>query len=127
MQWFILSITAFVIFSSYFRCKHGNLPDPGEFGEDTLRYFGWNDRFLLPFINETRVDRLRNAQQSNYTTRMSENDLSSWSRWSFNATRRNCVHKNSNILLSLPHTEDVVELEERSNFTNELRRKCAVC
>ena len=118
----------FLVFISFFRCKHGNLPDPGEFGQDTLRYFGLNDRFLLPFINETRVDRLRNAQQTNYTTRISENDLSLWSRWSFNAIRRNCVHKNSNTLLSLPLKEDDVgELEERRNFTIELRRECAVC
>ena len=51
----------------YFRCKHGALPDAGEHGEDPLRYFGWHERFLVPFVNRTRVARLRE-----YTSRQNE-------------------------------------------------------
>ncbi|KAL7522629.1 hypothetical protein ACHAWX_007592 [Stephanocyclus meneghinianus] len=111
---------------TYFRCKHGNLPDPGEFGEDTLRYFGWNERFLLPFVNETRVDRIRREMEINGTLHIDPN-LSLWSSWSFNATRRKCVHEGANRLLSLPYTEDVHILEERKNLTMELRSLCSVC
>ena len=112
---------------SFFRCKHGNLPDPGEFGQDTLRYFGWNERFLLPFINETRVDRLRSLATLNDTMLAKEVDLSLWSQWSFDATRRKCVHEGANRLLSLPYTEDLDLLEERKNLTIELKKSCAVC
>eukprot|EP00804_Cyclotella_cryptica_P029825 CCRYP_010761-RA/>CCRYP_010761-RA protein AED:0.15 eAED:0.15 QI:0/-1/0/1/-1/1/1/0/622 len=112
---------------THFRCKHGNLPDPGEFGEDTLRYFGWNERFLLPFVNETRVDRIRMALESNSTLDTHPADLSLWSRWSFNATRRKCVHEGANRLLSLPYSEDLTVLEERKNLTMELRSLCSVC
>jgi hypothetical protein len=112
---------------THFRCKHGNLPDPGEFGEDTLRYFGWNERFLLPFVNETRADRIKRAMQINGTLHIDPIDLSLWSRWSFNATRRKCVHEGANRLLSLPYSEDVNVLEERKNLTMELRSLCSVC
>eukprot|EP00986_Skeletonema_menzelii_P016842 scaffold16119_cov155-Skeletonema_menzelii.AAC.4 len=43
----------------YFRCKHGALPDPGEHGEDSLRYFGWHERFIQPFVNRTRLTKLK--------------------------------------------------------------------
>jgi hypothetical protein len=108
----------------FFRCKHGNLPDPGEFGEDNLRYFGWNERFLLPFVNETRVDRLRRVLETNISNKV---DFLLWSRYSFNATRRKCVHEGANRLLSLPYSEDIDEIEERRNLTMELKRLCSVC
>jgi hypothetical protein len=113
---------------SFFRCKHGNLPDPGEFGQDTLRYFAWNERYLLPFIRETRVDRMRKSYyDANVTSTVNEVDLSQWSRWSFNATRRQCVHEGANKLLSLPYSEDENVLEQRKNLTSELRELCSVC
>lgn len=77
--------------ASFFLYKHGNLPDPGEFGEDTLRYFGYHERFVLPFVNETRVNMLKRALQTNDTIAVNEVDVSLWSQWSFNATRRGCV------------------------------------
>jgi hypothetical protein len=43
----------------YFRCKHGVLPKAGEHGENPLRYFGWRERFLAPFVERIRVTRLR--------------------------------------------------------------------
>lgn len=113
---------------SFFQCKHGNLPDPGEFGEDTLRYFGWNERFLVPFINETRVDRLAKALERNgYAASIGHVDLPLWSRWSFNATRRKCAHDGANRLLSFPYSEDAYELEVRKNLTLELQMLCSVC
>jgi hypothetical protein len=112
---------------SFFLCKHGNLPDPGEFGQDTLRYFGRDERFLLPFINETRVDKLKSLVTLNDTMAIREVDLSLWSRWSFNSTRRICVHEGANILLSLPDTEDMDVLEERRNLTIKLQNSCSVC
>ena len=48
----------------YFLCKHGGLPDAGEHGDDPLRYFGWHERFLVPFVNRTRVTRLREYYMS---------------------------------------------------------------
>ena len=43
----------------YFRCKHGALLDAGEHGENPLRYFGWRNRFLAPFVDRIRVTQLR--------------------------------------------------------------------
>ena len=129
----------------YFRCKHGGLPDAGEHGEDPLRYFGWHERFLVPFVNRTRVTRLREYYMSrrllNETAyvvyaRMKRDrrgrtrdgdadtaaaDPSPWAAWMFNATRRRCVHEAVNALLSMPPSE------ERANLTRQFRDSCSVC
>jgi hypothetical protein len=126
----------------YFRCKHGALPDAGEHGEDPLRYFGWHERFLVPFVNRTRVTRLREyTSRPNATisvdTRMekldrrkrtrdddvdtTEEDPSPWAAWTFNATRRRCVHEAVNALLSMPSSE------ERTLLTKRFRDSCSVC
>ena len=117
--------------ASFFICKHGNLPDPGEFGEDTLRYFGYHERFALPFINKTRVDMLKIVLQTNDTMAVNEVvDLSLWSRWSFNATRRACVHEGANQLLSLPKESQYQEGADkfiRFLSLTRLQKLCSVC
>lgn len=110
----------------FFRCKHGALPDAGEFGQDTLRYFGWNERFLMPFVNETRVTRFSNSRIGVEVGNPTENGgaaerSSAWSSWSFNATRRQCVHEGANLILAMPPSE------ERMNLTMQLRQSCSVC
>jgi hypothetical protein len=129
--------------AGYFRCKHGALPDAGEHGEDPLRYFGWHERFLVPFVNRTRVTRLREYYMSrtlNETgsadvrvesdrgrrTRYGDADTaamdpSPWAAWMFNATRRRCVHDAVNVLLSMPPSE------ERANLMRQFRGSCSVC
>ena len=123
----------------YFRCKHGALPDAGEHGEDPLRYFGWHERFLVPFVNRTRVTRLREIMSRLNETGFVEtriesdrrrnrngdadpaNNPSPWAAWTFNATRRRCVHEAVNVLLSMPPSE------ERTNLTKQFRVSCSVC
>ena len=127
----------------YFRCKHGTLPDAGEHGEDPLRYFGWHERFLVPFVNRTRVTRLREYSMSrplNETGSVDARveidrrgrtrdgdagtaavDSSPWAAWMFNATRRRCVHEAVNALLSMPPSE------ERANLTRQFRDSCSMC
>lgn len=103
--------------SRYFMCKHGALPDPGEHGEDSLRYFGKNERFLRPFVNRTNMDVLRESTRSNLGD---ESSASLWSAWSFNATRRTCVHRATNTILSKPK-------EERKRLTAKYKVLCSVC
>ncbi|KAL7542415.1 hypothetical protein ACHAXR_012138 [Thalassiosira sp. AJA248-18] len=112
----------------YFQCKHGALPDAGEHGEDSLRYFGWHERFLLPFVNRTRVTRLQESMSLNETVGKASVDIrdvtrnpSSWALWTFNSTRRNCVHKATNLILSLPPSD------ERTNLTQKFKALCSVC
>ncbi|KAL7531788.1 hypothetical protein ACHAWF_003910 [Thalassiosira exigua] len=102
-----------------FRCKHGALPDRGEFGEDPLRYFAWNERFILPFINRTRSTR----HEDTFLNGKDGIDRreSPWANWTFNATRRRCVHDAANIILSMPPSQ------ERDNLTAKLRASCSVC
>ena len=100
----------------FFICKYGNLPQAGEHGEDPIRYFGWYERFLQPFVNDTRVTRMRRTS-NNATNEKARFDNEEWSLWRFNATRRECVHKASNIILAMPPSE------ERTNLTEELRTK----
>ena len=102
----------------YFACKHGALPDPGKRGEDSLRYFGRNERFLRPFVNRTNMDVLRDL--STGRNGGDESSASLWSAWSFNATRRTCVHRAANIILSKPK-------EERENLTAKYKVLCSVC
>ena len=104
----------------FFRCKHGNLPQAGEHGEDPIRYFGWYERFLQPFVNETRVTRMRRTS-NNATNKKARFDNEDWSLWRFNATRRECVHKASNIILAMPPSE------ERTNLVEEFKALCSVC
>ena len=102
----------------YFMCKHGALPDPGEHGEDSLRYFGKNERFVRPFVNRTNLDVLRDM---NIRIDSGDESISNlWSAWSFNATRRTCVHRAANTILSKPK-------EERKNLTAKYRVLCSVC
>ncbi|KAL9185183.1 hypothetical protein ACHAXT_002960 [Thalassiosira profunda] len=107
----------------FFRCKHGALPDAGEHGEDAIRYFGWNERFLQPFVNRTREARRNESvlYPEHHSSRADSNTGSLWSRWTFNATRRKCVHEAANLLLQLPPSE------ERTNLTLEYRALCSVC
>ena len=113
----------------FFRCKHGALPDPGEHGEDSVRYFGWDERFLLPFVNATRASRLRESK-----LQLGEGDSEGssgrnggidnpalWAAWHFNATRRKCVHEAANLILSMRPSE------ERTNLTEDYRALCSVC
>lgn len=118
----------------FFRCKHGALPDAGTHGEDPLRYFSWHERFLVPFVNRTRLTRMKESmfqlnkseirsQQADGTA--SNNSHSSnpspWAVWNFNATRRQCVHDAVNALLAMPPSE------EKKNLTQEYKDLCSVC
>mmetsp|Transcript_39912 Transcript_39912/g.70194 ORF Transcript_39912/g.70194 Transcript_39912/m.70194 type:complete len:212 (-) Transcript_39912:200-835(-) len=116
----------------FFRCKHGALPDAGEHGEDPVRYFGWHERFLLPFVNRTRVSRLRESmlqlddETAGKASLGSQHDGSTsnpspWALWHFNATRRKCVHNAANLILSMPPSE------ERANLTQQFKALCSVC
>ena len=108
----------------YFQCKHGALPDPGEHGEDSLRYFGWHERFIQPFVNRTRLTALqeRVAGKRAEVGRDAVSDgPSPWSLWSFNATRRKCVHEATNKLLAMPPSE------EKTETILKLRESCSVC
>jgi hypothetical protein len=133
---------------TYFRCKHGALPDAGVHGDDPLRYFGWYERNLVPFVNQTRGMQLQEFFKTNHqnettsiggVTRMKdfyatddvvlksrsntaiELTLSPWAAWTFNATRRRCVHDAVNVLLSMPPSE------ERTVLTNQFKTLCSVC
>ncbi len=118
----------------FFRCKHGALPDAGKHGEDPLRYFSWSERFLVPFVNSTRLTRMKESMlQLNETVfRVQRADgtayenahpsnPSPWAVWSFNASRRQCVHNAVNILLAMPSSE------EKSNLTQKFKDACSVC
>ena len=108
----------------FFRCKHGALPDAGEHGEDAVRYFGINERFLLPFVNRTRVSAKQFDEVGGNTSIVSSDGLrdpSPWAVWSFNATRRICVHKAANIILSMPPSR------ERENLIEKYKALCSVC
>lgn len=104
----------------YFRCKHGALPDPGEHGEDSLRYFGWHERFLQPFVNRTRLTKLK-ERVGGLQDPSSSDDPSTWSLWSFNATRRKCVHEATNKLLAMPPSK------EKTEAILKLKESCSVC
>jgi len=114
----------------FFRCKHGSIPDPGKHGEDSIRYFGWHERFLVPFVNRTRVTRLQEAMSISNTTSLVGKGLSSggsssysspWAAWTFNSTRRRCVHNALNVLLTMPDSK------ERENLTQYFKDSCSVC
>lgn len=109
----------------YFRCKHGALPYPGEHGEDSLRYFGWHERFLQPFVNRTRLTKLKErvggmSVDASHDASSSD-EPSTWSVWNFNATRRKCVHEATNKLLAMPPSEDKTEA------ILKLKESCSVC
>jgi len=110
----------------YFRCKHGALPDPGKHGEDSLRYFGWHERFIQPFVNRTRLTKLkermtgRSAETGRGRDVFSDDPLP-WSLWSFNATRRKCVHEATNKLLAMPPSE------EKTETISKFKESCSVC
>jgi hypothetical protein len=109
---------------NYFRCKHGALPDPGEHGEDSLRYFGWHERFIEPFVNRTRLTKLKERVAGKESVLSDEEDDPSqmmWSLWSFNATRRKCVHEATNTLLTMPPSEEKVLTMLR------MKEACSVC
>ena len=110
----------------FFRCKHGAIPDAGEHGEDSLRYFGYDERFILPFVNSTRVtshvqeDRTLPVHLNvGYDT--IGNNPSPWAAWSFNATRRKCVHTAINVLLTMKPSK------EKTNLTKYYKGLCSVC
>ena len=119
----------------YFRCKHGALPDPGEFGDVTLRYFGWDERFIFPFVNRTNMTRMKKTLTKEYGQKKAVNlengetidgdddteNLSPWSHWSFNATRRKCVHEGANIILSMPPSD------EKESLLLRFKEMCSVC
>ena len=113
----------------FFRCKHGSIPDPGEHGEDSIRYFGWHERFLVPFVNRTRVTRLQEATMISNTTSLVGKGHSSgsisfsspWAVWTFNATRRRCVHNALNVLLTMSDSK------ERAKLTQDFKDSCSVC
>lgn len=116
----------------FFRCKHGALPDAGKHGEDPLRYFGWYERFLVPFVNRTRLTRMKepmllmnkpNDLNADGTISIDGHsiDPSPWAVWSFNATRRQCVHNAVNVLLAMPPSE------EKKNLTQKFKDSCSVC
>ena len=112
----------------YFRCKHGALPDPGEHGEDSLRYFGWHERFIQPFVNRTNLTKLKErmggkiiADSDRELEAFNDDASSQWALWSFNATRRKCVHEATNKLLAMKPSE------ERKNATLEMKTLCSVC
>jgi len=113
----------------FFRCKHGSIPDPGEHGEDSIRYFGWHERFLVPFVNKTRVTRLQEAMMISNGTSLDKGGPSNsgssysspWAVWTFNATRRRCVHNALNVLLTMPDSK------ERANQTQYFKDSCSVC
>lgn len=109
---------------NYFRCKHGALPDPGEHGEDSLRYFGWHERFIEPFANRTRLTKLK-ERMAGKELLLSDNEEDPshmmWSRWSLNATRRKCVHEATNTLLTMPPSEEKVLAMLR------MKESCSVC
>ena len=88
-----------------FRCKHGALPDSGERGEDALRYFGRHDRFSSPFA--------RGAEGAASPV--------PWAAWSFNATRRKCVHEAVNSILSMAPSD------ERTDLTRSFTTMCSMC
>ena len=146
LRWSLLKDVADA--EAYFRCKHGALPDAGEHGDDPLRYFGWYERNLVPFVNQTRGMQLREYFKTNHqnettiiggVNRMKdyyatddvvlesrsntgiESTLSPWATWTFNATRRRCVHDAVNVLLSMPPSE------ERTVLTNIFKTLCSVC
>ena len=117
----------------FFRCKHGALPDAGKHGEDPLRYFGWYERFLVPFVNRTRLDQLKESMQqpsameyrvqtdgTTYNNAHHSNPTP-WAAWSFNATRRQCVHNAVNVLLAMPPSD------EKKNMTQNFKDSCSVC
>eukprot|EP00985_Skeletonema_marinoi_P019736 scaffold11427_cov231-Skeletonema_marinoi.AAC.7 len=110
----------------YFRCKHGALPDPGKHGEDSLRYFSWHERFIQPFVNRTRLTKLkermtgRSAEIGRGLDVFSDDPLP-WSLWSFNATRRKCVHEATNKLLAMPPSE------EKTETISKFKESCSVC
>jgi hypothetical protein len=106
---------------SYFRCKHGALPDPGEHGEDSLRYFGWHERFVEPFVNRTRLTKLQEKMTGGHELK-SRDDVSLWSLWRFNATRRKCVHEATNALLAMPSSP-----REKAATIATLKEACTVC
>lgn len=110
----------------YFRCKHGALPDSGENGEDSLRYFGWHERFIQPFANRTRLTKLKERMAGKSLAEVGGRDATSddpspWSLWSFNATRRKCVHDATNKLLAMPPSE------EKTETIVKLKQACSVC
>ena len=108
----------------FFRCKHGAIPDAGEHGEDSLRYFGYDERFILPFVNSTRVtshvqeDKMH-TNNVGYDT--IGNNPSPWAAWSFNATRRKCVHTAINVLLAMKPSK------EKTNLMKYYKGLCSVC
>ena len=87
----------------YFRRKHGGLPDPGFLGHDSLRYFGWDERFVLPFENKKRMkgDYRREDNEGLDDNEDHFSNTSPWSRWYFNDARRRCTHVGANALLSI--------------------------
>ena len=121
----------------FFRCKHGSIPEQ----QDSMRYFGWHERFLVPFVNRTRVTRLRESRSlltlenetSDQERRMgfsgvdhnsyslASSNPSPWAAWNFNATRRRCVHHALNVLLAMPSSE------EKTNLTQHFKELCSVC
>jgi len=109
----------------YFRCKHGALPDPGTNGEDSLRYFGWHERFIQPFVNRTRLtkmkERMTGMPSADVGQESSSDDPSPWSLWSFNATRRKCVHEATNKLLAMPPSG------EKTETIVKFKQACSVC
>ncbi len=121
----------------YFRCKHGALPDAGEHREDLLWYFGWHERFLVPFVNRTRVNMSHPLNETGSTNVRGESnqrrricngdadtaamDPSPCVAWMFNATRRHCAHEAVKVFLSIPPSE------ERANLMRQFRDSCSVC
>jgi hypothetical protein len=93
---------------------------------------GYHERFVLPFVNETRVNMLKRALQTNDTIAVNEVDVSLWSQWSFNATRRACVHEGANQLLSPPYSKESQHQEDGYEFIRlltltRLQKLCSVC
>ncbi|KAL7467751.1 hypothetical protein ACHAXS_007985 [Conticribra weissflogii] len=109
----------------YFRCKHGSLPDPGVDGRDSLRYFGFDERFELPFENVTRLNNTTttDAQVRHASTKTerqyNETRAKLWSEWRFNATRRFCIHNGANEVLS--------SVISRDEIIAKFQRLCSVC
>jgi len=86
----------------YFWCKHGNLPRVHifgiEYGNNVKRYFAPKDRFSTPFNNPKM----------------------SWDEWSFNSTRRACVHGGVHELVSMSGWQ-------RWRKATVLAKRCSMC